>query len=83
MLTLPLSTLAGLVAIILSVLSRTAADNGDIKGARIKARLSLGLSMAGILTTVICVVSVLVWFAVFVSTVAHSVSETVNWTNYD
>ena len=68
----------GLVAIILSVLSNSAADEGDLEGARVKGKISLGLSLAGIAITVISIIIVIVVVVVMVD---DAVDDATNWYN--
>ena len=65
----------GIVAIILSVLSSSAADEGDLEGAKLKGRISCGISLAGVAVTVIAIIIVIVVVVVAVDNAVDAVTS--------
>lgn len=57
----------GIIAIIFSVLASSAADDGDMDAARTRGKVSLAMSIVGILSTIIAVIACVLYFVVFVS----------------
>ena len=70
--------LLGLAAVILSVLSSSAADDGDMESARLKGKISLGCSLTGIAITVISIIIVIVVLVVMVDDAVDDVIEASN-----
>jgi uncharacterized membrane protein len=56
--------LFGIIAIVFSVMSSSAADDGDMEKARSNGRISMWLSVAGIIISVILIIIVIVYVTV-------------------
>ncbi|CAH1788091.1 unnamed protein product [Owenia fusiformis] len=66
----------GIIAIIFSVMSSSSADNGDLEGARSKGKISMILSIVGIVITVLIIVFIIIYFTVIVSSLYPSLYDT-------
>ncbi|XP_013380503.1 transmembrane protein 233 [Lingula anatina] len=62
----------GIIALVFSILSDSDYGAGDVEGARSKGKVAMGLSIAGMVTTIIAVVVVLVYYFAVIVAVANA-----------
>ena len=67
--------LSGIIAIVFSVMSSSAADEGDLEAARVKGKISLALSLIGIFSTIIIVVIIIVYFVAIVGAAVDAIND--------
>lgn len=72
--------LFGIIAIIFSVMSSSAADEGNMETARSNGKVSMGLSIAGILITIVVIIIIVVYVTVFAT---KTVNEFCNGSIYN